>query len=165
MAVISIPLCVMGYLSFSYPQANNDSSSDYPAPLAKLTNNSYEVPSDPDFLNPREVREIISARYCVESLLNSKTGQIAASTGFSEDEVKNAISDMRIDSWEATTLPTEATEHQSSVIEIDGSNTVVTSYVCNGQAFVSVYNTQDGCVTLSIPESASEPIEKLSLNA
>ena len=88
-----------------------------------------------------------------KAAIEGNRDKIAAATGMSEGEVDAAIGALDIDSWEATTLPEDATETGTSSISYGGTDATITTYDDPGIVTVDAYGQK---VTLAVPDSAQD---------
>lgn len=79
------------------------------------------------------------------------SGEIAAATGLTTDEVDSAIKELDIDSWEAIPLPPDAVATETVDASAYGIDGTVTSYADPGYITLDAYGQN---ITLEVPESA-----------
>lgn len=79
------------------------------------------------------------------------SGEIAAATGLTTDEVGSAIAELDINSWEAIPLPSDAVATGSVDASAYGIDGTVTSYEDPGYLTLDAYGQN---LTLEVPESA-----------
>lgn len=88
-----------------------------------------------------------------KAALDANRDKIAAATGMSDAEVDAAIAALDIDSWEATSLPEDATATGTSSISYGGTDATVTTYDDPSIVTVDAYGQK---VTLAVPDSAQD---------
>lgn len=104
------------------------------------------------------VFDVSGVKSKVAALLESKKGAIAQATGLSETQVSGIINDLDIESWKATTLPSDAVTTGSYTGTYDGVDAKITTYQDSGYVTVTAYG-QD--VTLEVPNSARDYLSYL----
>lgn len=95
----------------------------------------------------------------LENTLYENVDNIAALTGLSTSEATSAIESLDIESWTATTLPSDATETGTVSGEYEGIEGTITTY--DSSEYVTV-ETLGQKITLAVPESAQEYLPLLS---
>lgn len=93
-----------------------------------------------------------------ESALRGNVDKIASATGLPASTVNAMIDDLDIDSWEATSLPSDATATGTTNVSYDGVSATVTTY---DDPSVVTIDTGAGAVTMSVPSSAQGYIDYL----
>lgn len=86
-----------------------------------------------------------------DSMLRSKAGQISEKTGLPVSTVNSMIDNLNIESWQVTSLPSDAVATGTTSMNYDGVSATVTTY--DDPSVVTV-NTGAGPVTLEVPDSA-----------
>ena len=95
----------------------------------------------------------------VQDALDSNRDAIAAATGLSAEQVDQAVADLDIESWQATSLPSEASASGSVSGSYAGVDGTITTYDDPGYVSVEAYGQT---VTLAVPESAQQYLPLLS---
>lgn len=94
----------------------------------------------------------------VESTLRGNAEKIANATGLSTATVNSMIDDLDIDSWEATSLPKDATAMGTKSVSYDGMSANVTTY---DDPSVVTIDSGVGSVTMSVPAGAQDYLKYL----
>ncbi len=98
----------------------------------------------------------------VNDYLESHTAAIAQSTGASQTQVNQAVADLNIESWTATTLPSTAVAESTQSFTAADTDVSVTSYTDPSYVTVSALGQN---VTLSVPESAQSSLALLGVTS
>lgn len=91
--------------------------------------------------------------------LQNNREKIAEKTGMSLDQVDAAIDRLDIESWEATTLPSDATPTGSSSISYGGTDATITTYDDPTVVTVDAYGQS---MTLAVPDGAQDYLPYLA---
>lgn len=94
-----------------------------------------------------------------KTALEDNKAKIAAATGMSESQIDAAIQDLDIDSWQAATLPQDATPTGTISGSASGVSGTVTTYDDPNYVTVEAYGQT---VTLEVPASAQEYLPYLA---
>lgn len=95
----------------------------------------------------------------VEGTLRENANSIAAATGLSENQVNAAIDALDISSWEATTLPADASATGSFSASYGGTAGTITTYTDPSYITVDALGQE---ITFSMPASAQEYLPYLA---
>lgn len=95
----------------------------------------------------------------VAQTLSKKREHIAAATGMTPTQVDNALSQLDIEKWQATSLPSDLSKKNTLQGTYDGVKATVTTY--NDPSYVTVSALgQD--ITLKVPPSAQSYVSLLT---
>lgn len=93
-----------------------------------------------------------------DAILRDNAGRISEMTGLPRTAVDSLIDGLDIQSWQVTTLPSDAVPQGTTSIPYDGMDVTLTTY--DDPSIVTV-QTSMGAVTLAVPASAQGTIEYL----
>ncbi len=88
-----------------------------------------------------------------QAALEGNAERIAAATGMSTAQVNEAIANLDIESWRATTLPADALPAGTSNISYGGTDATITTYDDPSVVTVNAYGQN---LTLEVPASAQQ---------
>lgn len=88
-----------------------------------------------------------------QAALGGNAERIAAATGMSTAQVNEAIANLDIESWQATTLPADALPAGTSNISYGGTDATITTYDDPSVVTVNAYGQN---LTLEVPASAQQ---------
>ena len=131
----------VGVLAFSNAGSSSDSDSN---PISALVSDAKNTAT-----NAAIDASGIKAK--VQDAIDANRDTISAATGLTTAQVDQAVADLDIESWQAASLPSDATASgtiEGSSAGVDGT---ITTYDDPGYVTVSAYGQN---VTLAVPESA-----------
>lgn len=153
---IVVSTSVGAYLAIS--ESGQRASASIP-PATSIVSQNH---SDPGMLALNTVVDASGLKLEVEEALRSNTESISDRLNISESQVNAAIDMLDIESWEATTLPEGAVESNSCVVNHEGTDINITTYVDSSYVTVGK-NGQD--ITFAIPENAQNSLTLFSMLA